>query len=113
MYLSQLLKFVNWCGIPGIMSWHYRIVRYREGGYGLHEVYFNPDGTAWARTQGPATFGAYPEGDEPEEAGPSEIVRTLELALKDARERPVFDDPVVWAPRAEKPDEPLEFEDED
>lgn len=74
------------------MTWNYRIVRYKSGdAYGLHEVYYNKSGEACGMTENCATFGCDAE------EGPDGITASLELALKDARTRPVFDEPEVWA----------------
>ena len=103
------------------MPWNYRIVRYREHpeadglpdesiqAYGLHEVFYNSKGEAYAMTASPCSFasdwtdpvtGATPVDD---------IVAALERAIKDARNRPVFDEPEVWA----EPDPPPPDEDDE
>lgn len=68
------------------MTWDYRIIRYANGRVGLHEVYYATDRQPSSRTQEPATFCC--DDDE----GPIGIVRSLEMALKDARLKPVLDD---------------------
>lgn len=78
------------------MSWHYRIVKYRDDkGYGLHEVYFNKSGEAWAMTSDPCSFGADFED------GPEDILKSLERATMDAINRGVFVEPEEggWASR--------------
>jgi len=71
------------------VSWNYRIVQYADGtGFGLHEVYYNEDGTECAMTDKPAGF----VGDSPEE-----IRGVLMMARADANKRPVFVEPDEWA----------------
>jgi hypothetical protein len=70
------------------MSWHYRIVKYRDDkGYGLHEVYFNKLGQAYAMTADPCSFACDAED------GPKDIVSSLERAMMDAVTREVFEEP--------------------
>jgi hypothetical protein len=83
------------------MSWNYRIVKYKDGsGYGLHEVYYDDAGLAWSMTERAIDFTA--DSDD----GPGGIADAMELAIKDARERPVFDEPTKWPGRAPSIDEP-------
>lgn len=86
-------------------TWNYRIVRYHRGGYGLHAVYYSDDGVENAMTRDPVTFTGYPEIEdgEPESEGPRQIIDSLERAYRDARERPVFQQPAAWAENKEKP----------
>jgi hypothetical protein len=80
------------------MTWSYRICRYRNGeGYGLHEVYYRPDGTARAMTVDPVTF----DGDTLDE-----VCNALELALRGATQKPVFEEPETWPPYGETGDAP-------
>ena len=67
------------------MTWNYRIVRHPQGWLALHEVYYGEDGQPNGYTENPASFGAN------EDEGPAGIIAALEMALRDARERPVFD----------------------
>lgn len=69
------------------MSWNYRIVKYPEGGYGLHEVYYREDGSAKAMSDHPAGF----VGDSA-----AEVCDALLKARVDARKRPVFEPPAEW-----------------
>ena len=73
-------------------AWNYRPVRHEEPSklddsvdvwWGLHEVYYDDTGT-------PIMFAPEPDvvGDTHEE-----LIHTLELMLKDARERPPFEPP--------------------
>lgn len=74
------------------MTWNYRIVRYADGkGYGLHEVYYNRAGEPVSMTESCATFGC--DADD----GPHEIIKGLQIALNDAKSRPVLDEPAQWA----------------
>lgn len=70
------------------MTWNYRIIK-RETGVGpvweLYEVYYDKDGTPEFRTSEPVDFGS--------EDGPEGVIKSLEMALNDARTRPVLDDP--------------------
>lgn len=75
------------------MSWNYRIVRERGEGpsgpwesFGLYEVYYDAEGRPEARMEGLASFAC--DSDE----GVEGIVGSLELALADARKRPVLDE---------------------
>lgn len=67
------------------MTWNYRVIRHEDGSLALHEVYYRHDGTPWALTDDPAGFVANAED------GPEGLVRAIETALRDARERPVLD----------------------
>ena len=44
------------------MTWNHRVLRYEDGTFGIHEVYYNDDGEPWGFTESPAA-----EGDNPEE----------------------------------------------
>lgn len=75
-------------------SWNYRLVRKtgsRDGApvewFDLHEVHYDDKGEATAMSQDPVTFG----GDDPQD-----VIGSLERALNDARNRPVFDPPAGW-----------------
>ena len=39
------------------MSWNYRVFKYKEGGIGLHEVYYNDKGQIQGFTQEPVISG--------------------------------------------------------
>ena len=67
------------------MTWNYRIVRHPQSWLALHEVYYGEDGQPNGYGENPASFGAN------EDEGTAGIIRALEMALRDARERPVFD----------------------
>ena len=62
-------------------NWNYRIIEYIDGGYGVHEVYYNEDGKPDGYTECAVTFGG--EGLE-------EVVASLQLALKDITEKEVL-----------------------
>lgn len=70
------------------MTWNYRIVRHHEPSewYGLHEVYYDDDGKPTSMTADPVDFVC--DGDE----GSEGLVRSLEMALADAKRRPVLDE---------------------
>lgn len=69
-------------------TWNYRIVKYRdENGYGLHEVHYDDNGRPRSRTTDAAGFVGENE---------REVIDGLELALRDARRMPVFNDPEEW-----------------
>lgn len=77
------------------MTWNYRIVKFKntprnkeftgeDHYYALHEVYYNEAGKPDGITENPITFVC------DEEEGPDGITRSLERALKDAKNRPVL-----------------------
>ncbi len=76
------------------MSWNYRIVRRKGRDYlghdeyylALHAVYYDSAGKPNGMSENPTTFGA------DEEEGVDEIISSLELALKSAREKPILDE---------------------
>ena len=67
------------------MFWNYRIVRHPNGDLALHEVYDDEDGRPDGVTARPVGFAADAE------EGVGDLIRQLELALGDARNRPVLD----------------------
>lgn len=67
------------------MSWHYRVLRHPDGWLALHEVHCDETGRPHSYTTEAVSFGA--NADE----GLDCIVHALEMALKDARERPILD----------------------
>lgn len=68
-------------------TWNYRIVRYANGGYGLHEVYYDESGMITARTENAISFVV------PEEDGPDPLIKSLEMALENAKSKPIVQDP--------------------
>lgn len=70
--------------------WNYRLVKYyhKAAGYAIHEVYYDDDGKPTGMTVNPCSF----VGDTPEET-----VDALTMALKDAQERDIFEEPEEWA----------------
>ena len=83
------------------MTWNYRLVQYADNaGYGLHEVYYNKAGEPTDRTSDPIGF----VGDTPEE-----VIKSMEVALKDAKERPLLPDNVKWG-EYDLPDEDMLYE---
>lgn len=66
------------------MSWNYRVLRHLDGSLALHEVYYRK-GKPVSCTLNPVCFGV--DGDE----GLQGLIASLELALRDARERPILD----------------------
>jgi YD repeat-containing protein len=66
------------------MSWNYRIIQHADGRLELHEVYYDQAGRPVGFTERGASFGTDLGGSV------SEIVGPLELALNDARNRPVL-----------------------
>ena len=76
------------CGIVEPMAWNHRIVKYLNGsGYGLHEVYYDEDGVEASMTVDPIEISA---------ETPDELRDLLKLALDDATNQPVFDEPSEW-----------------
>lgn len=68
------------------MSWNYRIVRYENGGHGLHEVYYDEAGNPRSMTIDPISFAVDDDESEPD------LIEMIERALRDAKERPVIDE---------------------
>lgn len=66
------------------MSWNYRVLRHLDGSLALHEVYYRK-GKPVSFTLNPVCFGI--DGDE----GLQGLIASLEMALRDARERPILD----------------------
>ena len=60
-------------------GWHYQIVKYKHGAYGLHEVYQGGD----LVTEKAVGFV---------EDSPEDIVKVLKLAMLDAEQWPVIDE---------------------
>ena len=73
--------------------WNYRIVRHRGSPewFGVHEAYYNDDGNPIMMTE-PVTFSC------DQEEGPEGLVRSLEQALADARNRPVLHEDEIKSP---------------
>ena len=67
-------------------TWNYRIVRYRNGYFGLHEVYYYDSGEVSSMTENPVAFCANPDEDK------DGIIKSLERALADARRWPILED---------------------
>lgn len=69
-------------------TWNYRIVRHHQPSewLGLHEVFYDDAGLPSSMTADPIDFVC--DGEE----GPEGIVRALEMALADAKGRPVLDE---------------------
>lgn len=72
------------------MAWNYRIIHYKEGGFGLHEVHYDERGRPANRTVRPVSFGC----DEDE--GAEGVVKSLQRALGDAQKAPVLQEPEFW-----------------
>lgn len=68
------------------MSWNYRVIRYEKGGFGLHEVFYDEAGKPNGMTEKPIEF----VGDTLDD-----LTGSLEMALRDARERPVLDERTI------------------
>lgn len=67
------------------MTWNYRIIRHTDGHFALHEVFYDEQGNPNAVTKEPITFIA------DKEEGTDGIVKSLEMAAKDSKTRPVLD----------------------
>lgn len=77
------------------MTWNHRIVKYHDvSGYGLHEVHYDADGKESAMTERPIYFAG---------ETPADVVDSLRLALGDAENRPVFEQPAEWAEQISPP----------
>lgn len=68
------------------MTWNYRIVRYKNGCYGLHGVYYDDAGKVQSMDE-----EAMVESDS--EEGKAGIIASLTTALEDAMNRPILDEP--------------------
>jgi len=79
------------------MSWDYRIVRCRDGWFGLHEVHYDDDDRPTGMN--PAYFQVRAED------GPQAIVESLQMALRDAMGRRILREAETWPEEPEKPDE--------
>ena len=73
------------------MTWNYRIVKSKEGWFGLHEVFYNKNGEAWGATVEPISFSSYDK--------PSDIISSMSMALADILAKPVLEEPEQWAER--------------
>ena len=60
------------------MTWNYRIIHYKDGGYGLHEVFYNEEGSIDGWTEQPIDFVCG------EDEGPKGVIGGLELASIDS-----------------------------
>jgi len=67
------------------MVWNYRVIKYADGRFGLHEVYYDDDGIPTGRTVDPMLIV---DADE----GVPAIIRELEMAVGDVKNRTVLDD---------------------
>lgn len=74
--------------------WKYQIVKYEDGDYALHTVYYNRSGEPWARNETPTYF----HSDNLED-----LQLKLTSALHEAKELPVIEEPFDWS----DPDENL------
>ena len=71
------------------MTWNYRLIHHdiatpQYQWIGLHEVYYDHDGKPKSWTEKAITFVCDAE------EGSAGLVRSLEMALKDARDRPML-----------------------
>lgn len=69
-------------------TWNYRIIRHRkpEEWLAVHEVYYDEAGNPSSMTVEPITFLV--DGEE----GPEGVIRSLEMALADAKKHPVLEE---------------------
>lgn len=70
-------------------TWNYRIVRTLKdrNSYSIHIVHYDEKGEPWAMTERPIYFsGESPEG----------TIKSLDMALNDAKNYPVFEEPEMW-----------------
>ena len=94
------------------MTWGYRIIRHPEPreelGYylALHEVFYGDDCRVHSWTENPITFVCGCE------EGPEGIIQSLEMALRDSRNRPALeladDDEIVPETNIAQPRSPTE-----
>jgi hypothetical protein len=92
-------------------TWSYRIIRHPDtpeehGHLALHEVHYGDDCLVHSWTAEPITFVC--GGEE----GPEGIIQSLEMALRDARSRPMLeltaDDKIVPETNIPQPRSPME-----
>jgi len=84
--------------------WNYRIVKkhhdfngVRYNTYSIYEVFYNEEGKEDGMSVNPATFGTDDQGMEEFRFDPvEELIESLEMALRDAKEKPVFEPPEDW-----------------
>jgi len=69
------------------MTWKYQIVKYASDSFGLHEVYCDDTGKPYGMTKDATCF----VGNSPDE-----VRESLNMALKDAVNEPVFEKPKAW-----------------
>lgn len=76
------------------MTWNYRVIVFeKEDFIGLYEVYYDEHGKIMSRTEKPMIAVNLEEGVEG-------LVKTLEMMLKDTKEREVlYTDPVPESPK--------------
>ena len=68
-------------------GWNNRIVKNKEGFYGIHEVYYNEDGAPISMTVD-SVFGLFDSIED--------LKASLELVYKDVHSREVFIEPENW-----------------
>ena len=68
------------------MTWSYRIMKHSDGWLGLHEVFYDDDGKVNGWTEEAVKFVAW------EDEGPAGIIKSLEMALADAKNLDVLDE---------------------
>lgn len=90
------------------MTWHYNIVRHRgqdwagnplkDGDYidAIHEVYLNPDGSIFGRTETPVTLTADQDDDK------GYLCRELMIIFNDAKRYPIIEEPYQYAKRVDE-----------
>ncbi len=83
------------------MSWNYRLVRHVDGTYGVHEVYYDNDGTPNGMSMDSVRLGSFDydevydvesEGTDPKET----MLEELEM-IRAGLEKDIFVEPAHWS----------------
>lgn len=70
--------------------WNHRIVHYRAGGFGIHEVYYDDQDRPWGMTEHATGFAVF------EDESPDDLLDEAREAIEEAASRPVLDEPEEW-----------------
>ena len=65
------------------MTWHYQILKYKDGSFGLHEIYYDDDDKLIGHTEKPVSVGDTVE----------EILEDLEMMVVDIERFEPIDEP--------------------
>lgn len=68
------------------MTWDYRIVKYKSGDFGLHEIFYDENQKVENWTESAVDFKCW------EDEGHEGIIKSLEMALECAKTRPILNE---------------------